>query len=134
MGKPLGLGSVKISVTNIHSRKIIKDKEKGAIQYDEHLMNERPGDYGDILDWPAMGYHELECSETVFNEFLQITGTGHHFETIEYPNIEEKPENYLWFVANKQVEGTGTKPVIAQMLPPIDSPWLKKYKEKQQQR
>jgi len=130
MGKPIGLGSVRISVSNIHIRKIVRDTENNTIHYDEHDIKDRPDDYKDILNWSSMNHQNLGCSELVLKEFLHITRVDHSYDTIEYPTIEDKPENYLWFVANKQIKGTGTRPIIEQSLPPMDSPWLKKYKEK----
>lgn len=130
MGKPIGLGSVRISVSNIHVRKIVWDNENNTIHYDEHDLKDRPDDYKNILNWSTMNHQNLGCSELVLKEFLHITRVNHSYDTIEYPTIEDKPENYLWFVANKQIKGKGTSPIIEHALPPIDSPWLKKYKEK----
>lgn len=132
MGKPIGMGSIRIFIANIHSRKIKVDKENGTIHYDEHDPKDRPDDYKNILNWSDMNHRDLGCSEEVLNEFLHITRVNHNYHPIEYPNIEDELENYLWFMANKQIKGTGTRPIIEQTLPPIDNPWLKKYKEKNQ--
>jgi len=124
MGKPLGMGSVKISVDQVCIRELALDQKNSTIKYNPQDSLEQ------YKDFVSMNHGDLGCSELVWNNFLTITKLEPSFEPIEYPTIEDKPENYLWFVANKQISGTGTKPVIEQMLPPIDSPWLKKYKEK----
>lgn len=134
MGKPLGLGSVKITVSGLKLRQIIK--QEGTIKY---LIENKLEDYSDYTDFN----HELiGCSDKVMQDFLTITSLNHSFKPIEYPTVENDPKNYLWFVANKQISsgdgleagqgkgGTGTSPIIEQVLPHLQKPILKKYKLK----
>lgn len=134
MGKPIGMGSIRITISNIHSRQIVKNEENNTIYYDEHDLKDRPDDYKNILNWSTMNHQDLGCSEVVLEDFLHITRVNHSYHPIEYPNIEDKLENYQWFMANKQIKGTGTRPIIEQPLPPVKNPWLKKYKEKKQEK
>lgn len=125
MGKPIGLGSVRFSVSDVFVRTV--SMENRTIRYRESKPDQLPG--VSIPEPSQMNHRALGCSEGVLKEFLTVTEFEHPYEPVEYPTVEGKAENYLWFGANKQIKGTGTKPVIHQPLPPIESPWLKKYKE-----
>ena len=122
MGKPIGLGSVQISVKGAKIRRIIlKDN---TIQY-------KFEDFPERLQITQENYRgELGCSQKVFKEFMIITNFEKAPQNISYPKNENQEENYHWFVANRQVGiATGTCPVINQPLPLIDKPELTKYKE-----
>lgn len=132
MGKPIGLGSVRISVSDVFVRTV--SMENGSVRYSycEYKPDRLPG--VSIPEPSQMNHRALGCGESVLKEFLTVTEFEHPYEPVEYPTVEGKEENYLWFGANKQIKSTGTKPVIHQPLPPIDSPWLNKYKEKENRR
>jgi CRISPR-associated protein (TIGR03986 family) len=138
MGKPLGLGSASVTVNHIFRREIILEND--TVEY-RITPYEKP-------DLKTLAPHQLGCSQKVWDDFLMITDLNHRFDNIEYPNNIDKPQNFHWFAANKQISkgdglpelkeyegrgGTGTSPIIEQTLPPIkSSPWLYKYKEKNQ--
>jgi len=139
MGKPLGLGSAAVTVNHIFRREIVLENDTVEYRISPY---KKP-------DLKNLDHHQLGCSQKVWDDFLTITDLKPKIDFIEYPNNTDKPENFHWFVANKQVSkgdglpelkeyegrgGTGTSPVIEQTLPPIKSPWLYKYKEKKQEK
>lgn len=110
MGKPIGLGSIKIKIDRVTIRKI--QLSEGTIQYKEE---ER-----------AFSLKELE--ETIdlnskhVREFLKITDFNHSNMNISYPigkNIKEQKEaGHIWFTGNRNIASKG-KPKIHKSLPHI---------------
>lgn len=122
MGKPIGLGSVQISVKGAKIRRImLKDN---TIEYKFEDFEER------LSVNEQNCQNTLGCSQKVVKEFMIITNFENVPQNISYPRNENQEENYHWFMANRQVEiATGTCPIIYQSLPSIDRPELKKYKK-----
>ena len=120
MGKPLGLGSVKITVTGITKREILVEKD--AITYRTVPLS-KP-DYAKV--------EEALVEKAVLDEFLEITNFTKFQNApnkVHYPKNEDSTESYKWFMANKQIGNPATSPIIHQPLPAITSPDLKEYRE-----
>lgn len=116
MGKPLGLGSIKINVTAVKERVIsVKD---GTISYE-------------IKDVGKPDYKNIQpgSNKNILEQFLTITDFDNCPAGVSYPQNESGQKTYEWFVANKQINGTGTAPVIEQILESIKNPKQTKYKE-----
>ncbi len=132
MGKPVGLGSVKISLSDIRIRRFdLSDDKPYTIESQKSLI-------GDI---EKFDHEKLGCDKNTFKEFLKISNYKNPIcdpgVKIEYPNNKENSkENFKWFAANKMINTTGTKPVICQTLPEIldKDVSLQKYFEKEQER
>jgi CRISPR-associated protein (TIGR03986 family) len=125
MGKPLGMGSIKITVTEVMIRDILMDSE--TIEYNIADRLEK-------LNYSSMNHEEIGCSQKVLKEFLFLTRLEHPFSNIiAYPaNVGEK-ENYKWFMENKKIKGTGTNPIIENPLPTVTAvtgPELPRYQKK----
>ncbi len=123
MGKPIGLGSVRIQIEKVKVRKIILKTD--TLEYKFENFNER-------LKVTEENYQDIfGCSKQVFEEFMTITNFKNSPQNISYPKNENEQESYAWFVANRQIKGTGTCPVIDQVLPNklsnMESLKLKKY-------
>lgn len=127
MGKPVGLGSVKISIQNTIIRKIsIKDNEFS------YILEEDNRDFKNI---------NLGCSETTKLAFTKLSNYKNCANNIVYPyciddNNKKITMNYEWFVGNKLIKGKGTDHIIEQVLPDILSkvelqyfPYLKEIKK-----
>jgi CRISPR-associated protein (TIGR03986 family) len=136
MGKPLGMGSVQINVLEIKFRKIAIEDEtiKYNLTDDESILNEVRNNFN-----PG-------CEPKILEQFKEISDFENTHKDIHYPQNEFTPEEkqkdkdvdatFNWFVANKQIDiehggkgGKGTRPIIEKTLPPIQSPWLLKYKK-----
>jgi CRISPR-associated protein (TIGR03986 family) len=138
MGKPVGLGSVTISVENVMLRKMALssssleyrlEPEEAILQQVRNIGTDR-----------CVVADLLGGSEQILAAFLQLTQLRHGFSAlIDYPRPEmgsgippnEHPSaTFHWFVGNKQIngKGTGTKPVIDQDLPPVTKPEMQKIK------
>ena len=121
MGKPLGLGSVKITVTNVMRRQI-KPVEDGLIYEVQPYDNCR---FTGNNVWGEPG-----CSQSTYNEFLRITNYAQSSTEIAYPSNEGSDRTYEWFGANRSYNTTATKPKINQVLPNITAQVinLRKYR------
>ncbi|MHA1279624.1 MAG: TIGR03986 family type III CRISPR-associated RAMP protein [Candidatus Helarchaeota archaeon] len=117
MGKPLGLGSVQIKVKRILKREITIDN---TIHYK-------------LSEYPKPDLQEIEsklgASPEVLENFLRIHDFQRTLRNIEYPNNVKGKHNYEWFMANRQIRGTGTTPVIEQTLGTTSNPILYKYQQ-----
>jgi len=120
MGKPIGLGSVQVTVEGINLRIISMTGE--TIEY---TVEDRLEQY---KNFSAMTDKELGCSPEVMGEFLMLTRKENTFsKIIAYPSNVGEEENYRWFMENKKIKGTGTNPIIENPLPPVKCPELPKY-------
>ena len=125
MGKPVGLGSVQIKINKVTLRKL--SIENGSFVYDTKC--EYKYDCKNV---------SLGCNDNIKKAFEKITDFKNKPKNIHYPYcIDESnkaiPENYEWFVGNKQINGvgTGTSHVISEYLKSIDSdPALSVIKKK----
>jgi len=124
MGKPVGLGSVRIDVTDIVTRHIMADAENATIRYT--LTPRSAEEYG----IRTMAEGDLGCSAETLSNFMRITDYKNPPRPIQYPHNEDAPETYKWFMANKTIKGTGTAHVIDQELASIVDPYQYSYKEK----
>lgn len=125
MGKPVGMGSVKISVNEVKVRNIAlneKTIEHNIVSDKKYLK--QPESEQEIIKL-------LSCTIKVLRDFLRITDYKNAPNNISYPKNTDSEESYNWFVANK---GGGVSHIISQILPEIQSPELKKYKEKEDDR
>ncbi len=114
MGKPVGLGSVQIKIHKVILRKL--SIENGSFVYDTTC--EYTYDFNNI---------NLGCNDDTKKAFEKIANFKNKPKNIHYPYcIDEQgrdiPENYEWFVGNKQINGvgTGTNHVISEYLRPIN--------------
>ena len=114
MGKPVGLGSARIKVSKIITRELSIDN--GVFNYAEHS------------EYTVDDKVKLGCSDEIKKAFYKITKFNNQLKNIHYPyciddNNKVIPENYEWFVGNKQIngEGTGTNNFISNNLKPINS-------------
>lgn len=117
-GKPLGLGSVKIIVSNIEVRNFKRD----TLSYSIDNLN--PDE--------LIAHNHFDTTQKYFKDFMLITNTdtakGY---TISYPvvdNVFATPTNknanaiHQWFTDNRRGDtGTGTAWNIRNVLPPIDA-------------
>jgi CRISPR-associated protein (TIGR03986 family) len=118
MGKPLGLGSIKIDVKKIMQRKIeFDDTNKTIKYYFDDILNEI-----DISNARNL----LGCSQKVYNEFLAITDFDNAPDDFSYPvacDRNGEKHIYSWFGANKnhrdKPRSTQFKPIINNPLPEI---------------
>ncbi len=124
MGKPVGLGSVRITVENVHIREIhLSDT---TIVYATPIDNSTRDAARDTNFVQKIGF-----SDDIVNQFRKMTDFTNAPTKISYPGNEGSNAIYEWFGANKTIApGTGTAPVIAQPLPDINSPdqRLRKYR------
>lgn len=146
MGKPLGLGSVKVSIDRLDIRKIGFDKDSIVwdLKEDKDILkevrnlsasyhNKKEKESKAKRSTPEESLEKmLGCSEKVLQEFLKITDFDNAPKNVMYPqNIDQQqkpiPESYKWFMGNRECKGTGTSPIIHQTLPSIEKPQLKKY-------
>jgi CRISPR-associated protein (TIGR03986 family) len=124
MGKPLGMGSIKIAITEVMIRDILMGSETIEYKIKDRLEQ---------FNYAAMNHEEIGSSQKVLEEFLFLTQLEHSFSgIIAYPAIvgEEEEENYKWFMENKKIKGTGTNPIIEKSLPPVTGPELPRYQKK----
>ncbi len=124
MGKSLGLGSVRINVKEIKTRRIkIKNKTINyKIKNDLNVLNEvRTSEHPNEF---------LGCESNVLNAFIRMTNFEDSPQNVSYPiNIGEE-FHYKWFVVNKNFlpGSTGMRPIINQSLPEnVNNPNLYKY-------
>jgi len=130
MGKPVGLGSVRIIPTAVVQREFTIDGQSGCVSY-ELRTNIVPLD---SYQWGTSNSEQmlLGCSPVVLNDFLTITSWAHAPSDVDYPRIENpgKNESYLWFMGNKTIRpASPMNPAIKQELPDITHPQLRKYRE-----
>ncbi|MCX6580539.1 MAG: TIGR03986 family CRISPR-associated RAMP protein [Candidatus Aminicenantes bacterium] len=120
MGKPIGLGSVQVNVTEVNVRGISMTGDSV-----EYTVEDRLEQYKVFSE---MTGKEVGCTGQVMEEYLFLTRLAHPFSgIIAYPSNVEEKENYKWFMANKMVKGTGPNPIIENSLPPLKDPELPKY-------
>ncbi|MBB5325135.1 CRISPR-associated protein (TIGR03986 family) [Anoxybacillus tepidamans] len=93
MGKPLGLGSVKIKVDRVKIRKIVLCRD--TIEYKE---SERNYSIEEIES-------HIDKMKKNIAEFLRITKFSDDIRNISYPiTAENSAEGYKWFVENRRGE------------------------------
>lgn len=125
MGKPLGLGSVQVSVNKLVRRNI------SALCVRGKSIN----DYHDEVKIPSFKAY-LKSSKEAVKQVLAMTKLDNPFkDRICYPYVknssgERQAESYKWFVANKLISGKPNTPIIEQELPSPDKPELVVYKGK----
>ena len=114
MGKPVGLGSVRIKIDEVILRKLSVSKDSLSYATENYGI-----DFNDI---------NLGCSPDTQKAFEKIADFKNKPKNIHYPYcIDEKghviPENYEWFVGNKQINGVGTSinHIISENLKPVNS-------------
>ncbi len=114
MGKPVGLGSVQIKILKVLLRKL--SIKNGSFVYDTTC--EYKYDCKNI---------NLGCNGDTKKTFEKIADFKNKPENIHYPYCIDKqgrdiPENFEWFVGNKQINGVGkgTDHVISEYLKPIN--------------
>ena len=118
MGKPVGLGSVRIEIKEIKLRRLAL--ENGVFDYTFITKDWLEGQ-------GAAVEKNLGCSETTLKAFKQIADFKSCPDDIAYPYCKDErgrelAEHYHWFVGNKRIlgsGGTGTTPVIEASLPPL---------------
>lgn len=114
MGKPIGLGSIKIDVKEVKQRKIeFNDKRKTIKYYFDDILDEI--NITDVLNL-------LGCDKKVYDEFLAITNFDNAPDDFSYPvacNRRGEKHIYLWFGANKNHQD---KPQSSQFNPIINKP------------
>ncbi|KKN48320.1 hypothetical protein LCGC14_0654120 [marine sediment metagenome] len=141
MGKPLGLGSLKIMVKKIVIRKITIEDSKIKYRLIDSELNE--DNYAkQIIEYTRALFNKddsdnlrkcsdfLGCSEEVLSDYLTITDFKNALLNIQYPSNVESDINYEWFMENKQIRpgSSGTLPIIHKSLPKnIKNPFLPKY-------
>jgi len=124
-GKPLGLGSVIIKITNVKLRKISLEKDMIRKNYNDGLEF--------VEKSRQMNHGELAFNETTLQAFLKVTKFDTISGKISYPVNAGSDKSYEWFVSNRKIPpGTEANPIIKQCLPEIlvADQSLKKYKEK----
>jgi CRISPR-associated protein (TIGR03986 family) len=121
MGKPIGLGSVRLDVADIVVRHITADDENATIRYT--LSHHTAEEYG----IRAMTEADLGCGTETLRDFRRITDFANPPENVEYPRNADAQQTYEWFMANKTSKGTGIAHVIDQELAHIESPEQHRY-------
>lgn len=130
MGKPVGLGSVRIVPHVVVQREFVLNPE-GCFDYAMSRTTDPSLDF----DWSTRDKESamLGCSQEVLNDLLSITDWKTVLPApVDYPRIETsgQGESYRWFMANKAVSpASPTTPAIEQELPEISKPVLKKYRQ-----
>ncbi|MCU0288992.1 MAG: TIGR03986 family CRISPR-associated RAMP protein [Acidobacteria bacterium] len=119
MGKPIGLGSVQVNVTEVNVREISMTNDSV-----EYVIEDKLAQY----NISKITAEDLGCSEQILGEYLFLTQLAHTFSNIiAYPSNVDEKENFEWFMANKKVKGTGINPIIENPLPHVKKPELPKY-------
>lgn len=95
MGKPLGLGSIKVKVIGVNFRQVKIDDNMIKYNIDTQKIEEIDLKQADIISEDSRSY----------KEFMKITDFNNRPQNIRYPISEDKRDiaTYLWFVANKAV-------------------------------
>lgn len=142
MGKPLGLGSLKIMVKKLIIRKITIEDSKIKYGFINSEVNGN-NDVKQIIDDTRALFNQdnlvdnlkkcsefLGCSKEVLSDYLTITNFENSPLNVEYPRNVGSDINYEWFMENKQIRpgSSGTLPIIHKSLPKdINNPYLPKY-------
>ena len=142
MGKPLGLGSLKIMVKKLIIRKITIEDSKIKYGFIDSEVNGNNDVKQIIEDTRALFNQDdladnlkkcsefLGCSKEVLSDYLAITNFENAPLNVEYPRNVGSDINYEWFMENKQIRpgSSGTLPIIHKSLPKdINNPYLPKY-------
>ncbi len=132
MGKPIGLGSVKIDIAalhTIHRHKRYGQDATSELRFNQHSWIDKV--YKDELQ--KEGYHTNETTDPLVPEVLReiftttmnadiyraldLLGDPQNVKhPVHYPQVtgcEIEQENYKWFVANDQGSGTGRNKISA---------------------
>lgn len=125
MGKPLGLGSVKIIVDNIKVRKISLYDD--AINYeivDSATIRDETRTFQN-----ADAAELLGCDPKVLSMYMKITNFEKAPSNVEYPSNVGSDLNYEWFMSNRAISpGSPFKHIIHQSIPTdLNNPKLFKY-------
>ncbi len=107
MGKPLGLGSVRISFSKVINRVILST---------DTLVYELTDQTNAFRDYLQGMEDYLGCSKEVLDAYLLIHDFENCLKNIQYPtNMNKEGKHYEWFSSNK------TDSVINQHLEPLNS-------------
>jgi len=128
MGKPIGLGSIQITVSQVKQRLI--QINQNNFEYKINSLSNLMDDFKNNSEAIKL----LGCNSQTLNSFKKITNLSAISRNIRYPlneidHHEKNPEAaFLWFTANKT---DNFHPRIIQNLTEIDksNPTLKKYKK-----
>ncbi|MBN2009976.1 TIGR03986 family CRISPR-associated RAMP protein [candidate division KSB1 bacterium] len=110
MGKPIGLGSVRISVTDINIREMVKKDDTIEYKKKDNLPKDQYKNFGDLL-----------INDMQLEQFKTITNFDQAPDNVSYPYVTNEDETFRWFVANKLKRENAMKPSISQELPGIDN-------------
>lgn len=108
-GKPVGLGSVALSVTDIHIRQIRMNKETCKISYEEKTYDElfstsKTSSYHSIRLQECFIYHQEVLK---FLELNALKGKIAYYPFVI--NSKEENEGFQWFVENRKAVGIDRK-------------------------
>jgi len=125
MGKPLGLGSVKITVENVNVRKISLNDD--TITYDIVDSTSIRDDTRTLQNADTAAL--LGCDPKILLKYMKITDFENAPSKIEYPSNVGSDLNYEWFMSNRAISpGSPFKHIIAQSIPTdLNNPKLLKY-------
>ena len=125
MGKPLGLGSVKIIVDNLQVRKISLYDD--AINYEIVDSTTIRDDTRTFQNADAAAL--LGCDPKVLSRYMKITNFEKAPSNVEYPSNVGSDLNYEWFMSNRAIPpGSPFKHIIDQTIPTdLNNPKLFKY-------
>lgn len=118
MGKPYGLGSVKISVSGVYQRKI--EKKDGKLSYKLERI-EKP-DYNQVRE---------KFSKIALSDLETIMKFNHDLKNIRYPYVIPDEGSHVWFMQARTEKGTGVSPVLHQLLDNPENPELYSYERKE---
>jgi CRISPR-associated protein (TIGR03986 family) len=132
MGKPIGLGSIQIEVTDIKIRKLVLTKD--SLSYT--IESEPPNSMASAETpepWIDQAVTLLGGNKEAITAYRCLTTLEHGYN-VQYPQLQmptavttNPNAAFHWFVHNKQTSGgTGTRPKIDQALPAVETPTLYK--------
>lgn len=151
MGKPLGLGSIKINISEVCERKVELTNSQlmyTIVQTNQILQNTRniKNDSG-VLDLFSNIEGFKEKYKDALNIILHVVDLNFISDSkieVIYPKnkpkksaitpkeIKNDTATFNWFTANRQIKGTAFKPRIDQSLPSpsnVSNPYLFKYQD-----
>ncbi len=127
MGKPLGLGSVQISVQNLFLRKIFLDFKNHENSNLNYIIQENTEIIQKVKNITKNFLQKLKFNEKVVEIYKKINNfqIKENIEpniAIEYPNNTNSDDIFEWFKQNREVneEASAFKPLIVQNLDPLN--------------
>ena len=120
MGKPYGLGSVRIKVKGVYLKKVEIQKNDENIEVSYSLEKHD-------FDYSGLTHKDFGCSKNTFNDYMTICEFSKKQTPIEYPKNTDSENIFEWFAANRY----GLLIKIKQNLTdsPITKPELARYKK-----